>query len=411
MLTGPLLITTFRKGKAYPYKLANNEENRDMVSDLIYLFEESIESKRFEIEENIKGYAAEASNPKIIQGIAKILFARSEFSNSSEENPQERRERVFSASADYWKSLDGESSPDILIHKRRILESIDEAKPEHLENTDSWMFGDVVSNQRLTKFETISPEKLIHRFNIEQVQGLLLNALSLDLTIQKLQEATFRQVMQMVKFFGLMYSVTVTEDDKITIHFDGPSSILQNGRSYSLEIAQFFPAILLLKNEWTLEATLKISNRPRDFLLEITNKNPYCTYYPEKGRWSHEKIEGVIDRFNEKYSETLEARGEQTILPLRNNRYLLPDLIIAPKKGRWKKEVMVEWIRYLSPTKIKWLEEVQPELPPNYVFAVKGSRIKLKALLETMDHQILLFSNELTAPALKKKIDELQSIN
>ncbi|PCI25242.1 MAG: hypothetical protein COB67_10890 [SAR324 cluster bacterium] len=403
MLTGPLLITTFRKGRAYPNQLKNNPDSQASAENLINLFQESIERKRFELDADIKGFSNEAANPKVIQGMAKILFQRCDFDHTGAESPPELRAKVFSEAAAYWKSTES-ASQSSNNHKQKILARLGYTSPEILEHTDSWLFGDILSNQRLISFKELSPENLIHRFNIEQVQGLLLNTVELELTIQRQQDSSFRQVMQMLKFFRLMYQVKKIDDQGMTLQIDGPSSVLENSRSYSLEIAQFFPAILLLKAPWSLSADLKITGRPRRFTLEIEHLNKYKTYYTERGVWAHEKILQLIDRFNKKYEGSLHASTEAEIINLKQNRYLLPDLKVKPlQEGP---TIMLEWIRYLSESKISWLLEIYPELPPNYIFAIRGKRSKLKHLLSTMGDRLLLFSSELTATAVKKKMDE-----
>ncbi|MCP4754450.1 MAG: DUF790 family protein [Proteobacteria bacterium] len=410
MLTRTLLITRFRNGRAYPYKLEVDEKNLTLASDLIRLFHNSVGRKRSEIDEEIKGHDIKKINPKIVQGLSQILFKRSDFSQSDEENPLEIRENVFSASAEYWKRTSGQS-PHFSQHRKEILKALNIVDSDKIAQTESWLFSDIAGNQKMMSFEDIAPDKLVHRFNIEQVQGLLLNATRMEIKIHRRHNAGFRQVMQMMKFFGLMFEITFSEEEWFVLQIDGPGSVLENSRSYGMEIAQFFPAILLLSIPWHLKATLKVPNRPRKFILELTENNPFRTYYTEKGVWTHEKMIRLVERFNEKYADTHRAKTERKMIPLKNNRYLLPDFTIDTtadsEKSDVGKEIMVEWIHYLSETKIGWLKGVLPELPQNYLFAVKGKRTKMKKLIDSMGNHLLLFANELTAPALKKKMDEL----
>ncbi|MBU3914338.1 DUF790 family protein, partial [bacterium] len=346
----------------------------------------------------------EKINPKVVQGMARILFNRAVFLNFGEDDPQETREQVFSASAAYW-SQSSNRLDDFREHKGNILKSLDIHDPEKLNNTDSWLFGDVTSNQKLTSFDKTSSEKLIHRFNIEQVQGLLLYSQNLELKIKKDENSTLRQIMQMMKFFRLMFDVKETDKNWVTLHIDGPGAVLENSRSYGMEIAQFFPAILLLTTPFELTAILKVPNRSSKFSLKITDKNSYQTYYVPRGIWKHEKILSLVERFNSKYAGEYHASAEQEIITLKDNTYLLPDLFIAvdPNLG---KSIRVEWIHYFSDSRRRWLHQIYPELPDNYVFAVKGKKTKLKSTVHLMKKQLLIFSNELTAPALRKKIEE-----
>ncbi len=401
------MITSYRNGKATPHKLEIKNSTLDLSSNLIQLFENSKGLKRFEIEEEVKAYNVKQITPKVIQGMAKILFHRSTFSEYDDEDPQEIRQDVFTASAIYWRQL---SETNVLFteHKKKILGSINRDTPETINDTESWLFGDMVNNRKLESFEGITPEELIHRFNIEQVQGLLLYSQKLELTFSRQQNAAFRQMMQYLKFFQLMFDIKNMDENNVTLLIDGPSSVLENSRSYGLEIAQFFPAILLLTVPWRLIAELKVPGRHRRFKLEITDQNPYKTFYQEKGIWKRNKIQNLVDRFNQKYGEDCQANLLQDIITLQNNRYLIPDFNMQSSTKN-SREIQIEWIQYVTKAKIKWLQQIRSELPDNYVFAIKGKRARLGKLMDCMGKNILMFSNELTAPALKKKMDEFDS--
>jgi len=379
-----------------------------LASELIKLVDSSLGERRSEIEAQSKAITLEKVNPKVIPGMQKILFDRSTFTHSTEKEPDEIREEVFTASADYWKTV--KATPDIFHHKKNVLRKINPDSESAFKNTESWLFGDVAGNQKLISVDIITAEDLIHRFNIAQVQGLLLNAQDLEIKINRHQNATFRQVMQMLKFFRLMFEIRDQDENWLTIAIDGPGAILENRRSYGLELAQFFPAVILLSGTWQLQASVKRSARARKSKLTISDEDNYQTYYPKKRVWLHQKINSLIERINEKYSHQLIASHEQTILSLKNNRYLLPDFSIQmnPSEDRKKNQsvvMSVEWIPYLSESKIRWLRKILPELPENYIFAVKGKRAKLKSLIAKMGVQLLVYSNELTAPAIKKQID------
>ncbi len=405
MLTGNLNLSKFRNGIVSPYFLQLNEKNEKISTQLIEMFEQSSGRKRYEIEEDIKSYYIEKVNPKIVQGFAKILFNRCEFLNYGEDDPKATRETVFSASADYWRKSSLNDGVSINSHKKSILQNINVLKKEAMENTDAWLYGDILSNQKLSKFDHISSEDLVHRYNIEQIQGLLLHIRTLDLEVFLEQDSAFKQVFQLLKFFQLMFEVVKTENNWLTLRIDGPSSILENARSYGVEVANFFPAILLLKIPWCFKGTIKVPGRQRLFKLEVSNQNDYQTFYRGKGVWKQEKVTSLIKRFNEKYSDTHQAKGENKIIPLSDNRYLIPDIVIN-ENGDTSKEIMVEWIFYVSEASIKRLGRLVKEIPENYVFTLRGKIDKMKPLQKKLGKHLLVFAKEPTAPALLKRMKE-----
>jgi len=406
MLTKTLLITRFRQGKAYPHKLDLTPSNIDLAENVILIFRNSIDHKRSEIEEEIKGYNPAKTNPKVIQGLANILFKRSVFVGPDKDDPIMIRSQIYSKSAEYWQKIQKNRAPD-KSHKQVILESIEDIPSIAFSDTESWLYADITSNQKLTEFDTLAPNDLIHRYNIEQVQGLLLYTQKIILSVQRANNQAFRQIMQMMKFFRLMFDIVDSDEKQIVLNIDGPSSILESSRSYGMEIAQLFPAILLFSVPWKLEATLKVPDRARNFKLEINDKNTYQSFYRKKNVWVNEKVVNLVNRFREKYAEDYDIDSDTQIIPMKNNRYLLPDFKLQPlhmnDTTKKKETLLVEWVHYLSETKISWLLEISKELPENYLFAVKGNRTKLKNLTESLGNHILIFATELTAPALKKR--------
>jgi uncharacterized protein len=403
MLSGNLNLSRYRNGVATPFQLQLSKKHLDIAANLIDLFENSIERKRFEIEEEIKSFYVEKINPKALQGLAKILFRRGAFSDFGKEDPQTIRMKLFSQSAKYWKN-NANSNSELHEHCNAILEKAGVQDQHAFQETDSWLFGDVTNNQKLISFDSIQPDKLIHRYNIEQVQGLLLYCEKIELGLILRKDLALRQVMQMLKFHQLMFEVTETSENRITLTIDGPSSILENSRSYGIEIANFFPVILLLKESWQLTAFLKVPKRHRRFRMELSDQNSYSTFYKHTGIWNHEKVQNLTNRINEKYENQLEAEMENRLIPLSRNRYLLPDIILKEPGG--EKTLLIEWFHYLSESRIKQLQQAASEIPENYVFAVKGKKTQLAKLSKKLGKHLIIFAKELTAPSLFKKFNE-----
>ncbi len=403
MLSRQRLITSFRNGIARPFFLKINKKHLELADSLIHLFQDSNGRRRFEIEEQISTFNIEKINPKVVQGLSELLYKRSSFGDPGAVNAVEIRKQLFTASANYWKKLDDNQS-DILQHRKNILSASQLSPIESGTIEEHQLFGDIPANQKLTEFEPIQADALIHRFNIAQVQGLLLHARSLEVTINRQHGPALKQLMQMLKFFRLMFELTERDHDWITMKIDGPGAVLENSRSYGMEIAQFFPAVLLLTVPWRLTTQLKVPNRRRIFSLEITDDNSFCSHFQAQNTWTHEKTVILLNRFNEKYAATHKADSDREIIQLRDNRYLLPDFSVCDVNEN-KEHMQVEWIHYPSEGKLKWLRNVRTQLPENYVFAIKGKREKLKPLIKSMGRHLLVYTKDLTAPAIMKKFE------
>lgn len=398
MLTKTLLQTTYRQGKVYPSKLSLTGKTLDLADRLILLFKNSVERNRAEIEDELKSFNIKGINPKVIQGLGKLLFDRSEFTENQKVDYPALRADIFNHSAEYWKNISN-TEIDYLDHKTEMINALSDDYIELSKGNFNWLYGDSSDNQKLCEFKDLTAQDLIHRYNISQVQGVLLNTRRLLLKVSTRFDASVKQVFQLLKFFQLMFSVVDCNEREITFEIDGPSSVLENARSYGLEIANFFPAILILNTEWEMEATVERSGVQRDFQLIVTSDNAYKTYYHSQKCWLNEKVEDLVQRFNQKYNDKkLVAGCENTIFPLSGNRYLLPDIKII--KG--KKVYYIEWLRYLTPEKLDRLKRIIPELPKQYVFAIKGKRAKLDSLIAGVEDRFLIYATHLTANSLYK---------
>jgi len=401
-------MATFRDGIAYPHVLKPGGRSLDLANSLIALFHDAIGRRRFDVEEEIKAFNIEKTHPKVIQGLAELLLKRCTFDETLATKAVELRRQLFSASATYWKS-GGEKAADIMRHRQNILRAAAQKSATPLEVGEQQLFGDIASNQCLASFDTLTAEQLINRFNIAQVQGLLLDARSLEIRVPRQQGAALKQLMQMLKFHQLLFALIQADNNSFVLQIDGPGSILENSRSYGIEVATFFPAVLLLKGPWQLTALLKIPSRRRIFTLTLTEESPYRSYLQPKNIWTHERTAALLERFNEKYNPDYSARLDADIIQLKDNRYLLPDFTVLAERnsGKGKPEIrmQVEWVHYPSASKFKWLQQVKPQLPDNYVFAVRGKGAKMKQLADALEPHLLLYTKELTAPAILRKLE------
>ena len=120
MLTGLLLISRYRQGKVYPHILPLNDYYIPIAQNLIQVFQNSTQLKRIEIEDKLKRFHADKINPKVIQGLSKLLFDRSEFQTPAKIKPDETRAEIFEVSRKYWQSQNPVPT-DFRNHQKEIL--------------------------------------------------------------------------------------------------------------------------------------------------------------------------------------------------------------------------------------------------------------------------------------------------
>ena len=398
MLTGDLQIAFYRQGKVFPKRLLLKEESLNLAEDLIQSFKGAMGFSRERLEEELKAVPDYNQGPKVFKGLCKILFDRSSFNPPIRENMAELRAQSWDGAAQWWQQESGRFE-DFTLAQSKILAGQPDAPEGKAEN---WLFADMVAQQILIAPPKITQEELIHRYNLEQLQGLLMQASKLTLTLSREGDVAFRQVMQWMKFFRLLFRIQQEDSHQITLEIEGSQAVLENPRSYGLELANFFPALLLLESPWELKAQIGRAGVARRFLFEINQQNPYEGQQKLKGVYQHEKLSSLIARFKEKYKAPYRITLSEEPVTIKGGIILLPDLTLKGPGGK----VQVEWLRYLTPAKLEWLKEVWPDLPKHYIFVLKAKGAKKRELETLFGDRLLCFANELTAPSLKRLVEK-----
>lgn len=125
----------------------------------------------------------------ISRGLEKLLLDRSEFDTSPDETLIELRARVFARTSELLSQQRFKSLHDYHQEVAGIFERSPELLAEELYN-------DLPDFQPLTHFRPLSPERLLHRYNTAQVQGLLLHCSELHLIIRTAEPAALRQLFK-----------------------------------------------------------------------------------------------------------------------------------------------------------------------------------------------------------------------
>jgi hypothetical protein len=130
------------------------------------------------------------------------------------------------------------------------------------------MYADRQGAQLLAEFEPPSPEALIMRYNVAQIQGVLYSAQ--NLTVDLGAEADARLVFHYVKLLDLIYNLEPIARG-YRLRLDGPLSLFGSTRKYGLRLAKLIPG-LLLTGSWQLHAS--VSWKGRDVILELDSETP-----------------------------------------------------------------------------------------------------------------------------------------
>ena len=307
MLTKDLVICRCSGKRIIPvFQKTDDTELLELAERLIEACEPNGSFTRGEMLQSWSDVTTGFLNAKLLNGLRKILEDRAQFSSSSELDYPAERKKLLLASASVLKQ-------GAFATEEEYRNAVDASLESPLIRER--LYADLPDNDRLLSFRDTSPRELIERYNIALVQGLLLEASSIELDVEDASQAQLRRLFSLVRFNRLVSTAEARAPQESAssiashahsptacqlrpesalntrIHFtiDGPGSVLSQSRSYGFQLARFFPAVVNLKH-WSLTATIMHTNaygtKERELKLDetsgLTSRDAYGSYVPEE---------------------------------------------------------------------------------------------------------------------------------
>ena len=151
------------------------------------------------------------------RGLAKVLEDRAEFEVVADIPPEQVREKVFTAAAEYRKSLrpagrdrtrSRRSGPARApFHRDEVLSAVAGELNIEPEPMLKALFADLRDENRLLRFEDITAQRLIDRYNVALAQAVLLRSVLVRAEVRNEKPARYRQLFRRLKFHRLLYRV------------------------------------------------------------------------------------------------------------------------------------------------------------------------------------------------------------
>lgn len=246
--------------------------------------------------------------------------------------------------------------------RERLLRSADLFKsgkiPETIEEPD--LYGDLPGFEKLDYVEAVTPEGLIHHFNLAQAQALLIYSSELKLRLADPDSTALRKVMKAVKFFRLLAKFTVRKKNEVDIAISGPYAIFGPSAKYAVSLASLLGAVVNLK-QWKLEA--QINFRDRELKLKLDDKSglyspgrSFSSIIPEEIRLYHRT-------FAER-SKIWQIVGDTPFLDAGDQEIIFPDLSFQNRETGQiiHLELFHRWHSAQLPRRLELLRR-RPELP------------------------------------------------
>ena len=242
----PVQLMTVRKSKnGLVRSVFLTSENSNYATSVIDLFRKSVGKRRKDIENEIKVLELKSQNPKIVRGLALLMFRLSRMDPPSFLEPLKVRKAIFSIAR----------TPPVAPEERdaliaRIAAEMDVSSHE----ISKAMYADKEDEQILVSVPDITPDDLSARYNLEQVETVMLKTSAIAITTT-MNHARFER---RIRSLGLLYRIS-EENGIYRIEVSGPLSIIEHSDRYGSRIALLM-RYLFRYSDWQVQATVKLKN-------------------------------------------------------------------------------------------------------------------------------------------------------
>jgi uncharacterized protein len=349
MLPSELLIHRSSGETLVPKRLPLDKACLAIATDLIHLFREIKGKTRGELNRQLQELEGEDTDYRMKRGLAHLLAqAHSTFETCSPLDPQQLRQRAFSLAA--------QQVPNPFA-TRHTLNTLAQALTQELghevfpEQIQQGLYADLIENQILTEFEEPTPEALLHRYNLSQVQGVFYRANDIVLNAHRNDPGEYKLLFRYLKLFGLMTYIEGDAEHGFTLTIDGPASLFQASTRYGLALAKLLPALLHV-TKWSLKATLKVndtytsSSSTRRFSLDADCG--LVSHYPPGKTFDSLLEAGFAERWDKTKTEWRLER-EVDLIPIPGS-VMIPDFRLVHPDGR---TALLEIVGYWRPEYLK----------------------------------------------------------
>ncbi|MBD1835524.1 DUF790 family protein [Cyanobacteria bacterium FACHB-472] len=404
MLPTDLLIHRQNGETIVPKRLNIDAKNLAVANELIICFQEALGNTQGELDRQLSELEGDSPDYRLKRGLAHILKSSlSTFEVVSPLEPPELRERVFALSAQSIPSPQASGATLNILADKLSQELEREVLPSQIQ---AGLYADLAENRILTQFDGITPENLLHRYNLSQVQGVFYRASQITLNAHRNVPGEYKLLFRYLKLFQLMAYIEGDADHGFTITVDGPTSLFKPSTRYGLAIAKLLPALLHV-TKWSLSAILQ--NRDTYTGTWKTGRftlNSDCglvSHYPPGKPYDSMLEASFADRWDSLKSDWVLER-EVDLIPIPGS-VMIPDFRLVHPDGR---TFLLEIVGYWRPEYLqKKFSQVRRAECDNLILAI-SERLNLEKAgvnLKDVPARIIWFKDKLIPKAVLAALD------
>lgn len=409
MLPRELLIFRYQGDSVIPKRLPLDKKFLTLAQQHIDCFQSCVGQPQKELEEKLALLEGNSPEYRIKRGLNHLLknhFSR--FEIVSPIKPSYLRQLVFRLAS---------QQPPTASSRQQVIESVAHFLSKELnrqvlpKEIEDGLYADLEENRILIEFSPPSPETLIHRYNLSQVQGIFYRASHITLHAYRNDPGEYKLLFRYIKFFQLMSYVEGDADTGFTITIDGPASLFNPSTRYGLALAKMIPALLHV-SKWQLTASIhhkdKTKKTERVFQFYLDNNCGLVSHYPKNQTYDSLIEESFANQWK-KLNTPWRLEREVELIPIPPG-VMIPDFRIVHPDGRY---FLLEIIGYWHPQYLqKKFYQIRRASQKNLLIAV-SERLNLdKAGIKSEEllPQIIWFKNQLSPMQVLDRIRELEGV-
>lgn len=368
MLTKDLLRYTLDKGKIYPKRLPVSGKWLDLSASMTSIYCDAKGLQSGELDgaaiRILDGY------PPFARGFKKLLDDRLVF--YTEESQEEFRARLFALVTE----MRGSENKCISSFRKKVATHFDLSEEEIQEQ----IYSDLVEHRKILESRSYSVEGLIHRFNIAQVQGLLLRSKRVAISIGDRDSLSIRKIFRAMKFHRLLGNVTHA-DGSIEVELGGPLSMFDSVHAYGMRLANFFPHVVSLKH-WSLEAEVEVEKKIST--MSLSTEDGLVSHYNRGIGYIPEEFQDFLKAFSKLQTKWSASPGS-SLLDLGRQEFCFPDWEFEKGDHILKVELFHKWHRSQLLRRLKTLRK-RPQ--DSLILAICSSLTKDKQISSFVEEKV-----------------------
>jgi uncharacterized protein len=401
MLTADLVRATCRAGRLHVTPLAGKQRARaqELAAAYLDIATAHTGSAQHELKEGFAAVEVASREVKLAAGLIKLIEDACEFDAEGPVDPRQLRSEVFTLAAAARRNPPEGTRFD----RAALLEQASQSHgltPERLEHA---LYSDLKSQHRLLRAAELSPATLLQRYDLAQLQAVLLRAVKITAHISCATPAAYRDLFRKLKFRRLLFQVRPEPAGGYRLDIDGPFSLFESVTKYGLQLALMLPA-LLAADSLDLQAQLRWGKARAPVTFSLEHRGAAATD-PERARLPDE-VEALLDTF-QAGRDRWRAQPADDVFDLPGVGLCIPDLRFTHDTGT---SVHLEVLGYWSRDAV-WqrVEMVQKGLGKKLLFAASERlRVSEQVLADHPSGALYVYKNSLSAKAILQHLERLR---